>query len=342
MRMLQLTLHDGQGGMETLAAALDSRLPQLGIQVETVALDSGSGRPTPVGRMTRLAGAIKATSPQIILAHSTIPNAYARVVKRGTPVVTVLHSASDEWLDPKVRAAERILSRRTIQVVTVSDFKRQEYVAHFPRMRTRVVVIPNGVALRTVTPRGNSESFRLLYAARINPQKDLETLIRATAMLQDSGMKFELKVAGTPEDAAYWSRISAMIAADGLREVTILGPRDDVPELMAQADLLVHPSRAEAHSLTLMEAAVYGLPSIVTDDVKKTLDGRAVALSFRSGSASDLAKTILHARQILPKLHLRASRAAEELRDAYSMESVSERYSRLLRASLARHVASQS
>jgi UDP-glucose:(heptosyl)LPS alpha-1,3-glucosyltransferase len=47
--------------------------------------------------------------------------------------------------------------------------------------------------------------------------------------------------------------------------VTFLGGRDDVPDLMLGADLLVHPALAEAAGIVLLEAVVAGLPVVVTD-----------------------------------------------------------------------------
>jgi len=47
--------------------------------------------------------------------------------------------------------------------------------------------------------------------------------------------------------------------------VSWLGPRDDVVELMAGADLLVHPARLDVSGQVILEAIANGLPSIVTD-----------------------------------------------------------------------------
>lgn len=47
--------------------------------------------------------------------------------------------------------------------------------------------------------------------------------------------------------------------------VHFLGGRDDVPDLLLAADLLVHPARAEAGGIVLLEALVAGLPVITTD-----------------------------------------------------------------------------
>ena len=43
-----------------------------------------------------------------------------------------------------------------------------------------------------------------------------------------------------------------------------LGPRDDVPDLLLAADLLVHPARRENTGQAILEAVVAGLPVLTT------------------------------------------------------------------------------
>jgi UDP-glucose:(heptosyl)LPS alpha-1,3-glucosyltransferase len=46
--------------------------------------------------------------------------------------------------------------------------------------------------------------------------------------------------------------------------VRLLGVREDIPELMAAADLLVHPARTETTGTVILEALVNGLPVVVS------------------------------------------------------------------------------
>jgi len=48
------------------------------------------------------------------------------------------------------------------------------------------------------------------------------------------------------------------------RRVLFLGHREDVPELMAAADLLVHPARHDTTGTVILEAVVNGLPVVTT------------------------------------------------------------------------------
>jgi UDP-glucose:(heptosyl)LPS alpha-1,3-glucosyltransferase len=46
--------------------------------------------------------------------------------------------------------------------------------------------------------------------------------------------------------------------------VRLLGVREDIPELMAAADLLVHPARTETTGTVILEALVNGLPVVAS------------------------------------------------------------------------------
>jgi len=75
--------------------------------------------------------------------------------------------------------------------------------------------------------------------------------------------------------------------------VQLLGRRDDVPELLAAADLVVLPSRWEARSLIAQEALRAGVPLVATDTGgTRELVGRAAEL-VRYGDAAALARTVL-------------------------------------------------
>ena len=46
--------------------------------------------------------------------------------------------------------------------------------------------------------------------------------------------------------------------------VRLLGVREDIPQLMAAADLLVHPARSETTGTVILEALVNGLPVVAS------------------------------------------------------------------------------
>jgi glycosyltransferase involved in cell wall biosynthesis len=97
----------------------------------------------------------------------------------------------------------------------------------------------------------------------VGAQAYVKGLDRALAALQSAphAMLLVAGIAkGTPE-AALATRALARKVRDRVR---FLGFREDVADLMAAADMLVHPSRLDVTGQTILEAVVNGLPPVVT------------------------------------------------------------------------------
>jgi GT2 family glycosyltransferase len=72
-------------------------------------------------------------------------------------------------------------------------------------------------------------------------------------------------VAGVAPDSSEAAQAARALARKADRDrVRFLGFREDIPELMAAADVLVHPSRLDVTGQVILEAIVNGLPAVVT------------------------------------------------------------------------------
>jgi UDP-glucose:(heptosyl)LPS alpha-1,3-glucosyltransferase len=63
------------------------------------------------------------------------------------------------------------------------------------------------------------------------------------------------------EATALLNQARGLGVADRIR---LLGPRAEIPELMAAADLFVHPARTETAGIVILEALINGLPVVTT------------------------------------------------------------------------------
>jgi glycosyltransferase involved in cell wall biosynthesis len=98
-------------------------------------------------------------------------------------------------------------------------------------------------------------------------------------------------VGGGPEEP----RLRRMAAALGVEaQVRFLGWRQDVPRLLAAADIYISPSRSEASPLALLEALAAGLPVVASDIPahKEIVRNGQEGLIYRRGRARDLANAI--------------------------------------------------
>lgn len=154
----------------------------------------------------------------------------------------------------------------------------------------------------------------ILAVGRLHPQKDHPTLIRAASRLADLDPKPLVAIAG---DGPQHADLAALISQTRA-PVRLLGNRDDVPDLLAAADVLASASEWEGCPLAVQEGLRAGLPFVGTrvgsvPDIVADAgllvaphDARALAAQLRrvlteTGLAKDLAD--------------RASRRAGELPD---------------------------
>lgn len=135
----------------------------------------------------------------------------------------------------------------------------------------RSIVIGNGVSL-PAGPRENRlrpslglspRATVLVSVGSLIERKGYDLLLAALAPLMRSHSDRYLLVVG---DGPLRDELAATARREAIeRQVRFLGLRDDVPALLAEADLFVLASRAEGLSLAVVEALGAGLPVVVTD-----------------------------------------------------------------------------
>jgi glycosyltransferase involved in cell wall biosynthesis len=129
--------------------------------------------------------------------------------------------------------------------------------------------LPLGVDLDIWSPREPvrrdiGKPARLIHAASLNRIKDQPTLLRALALLSESGADFEMDIIG--EDTLQ-GEIQALAVRLGLsRRVRFHGflPQRRMLPLVEEAHLMIISSRHEAGPLAVLEAGVKGVPTVGT------------------------------------------------------------------------------
>lgn len=115
---------------------------------------------------------------------------------------------------------------------------------------------------------GKEAPFRILQVGTICERKNQHLLIEALQCLSRDGgcQSVEVRLAGGVFEEAYAEDSRRRLTDSGLGNVVqLLGWRDDVHALMAEADLLVMPSKDEGVPNTVQEAMAIGLPVMVSN-----------------------------------------------------------------------------
>lgn len=161
------------------------------------------------------------------------------------------------------RWADRIAGRATTATICVSQRERADGLRARTCRADRTVVIPNGVEVDAY-PQASLESAvpRLIAVGRLAAPKDWSTLLSALTSL-DSEAFAELAIVG---DGPERERVEDELARRSLEgRVRLLGERDDVPRLLAEADVFLLASRSEGLPLSVIEAMAAGLPIVASD-----------------------------------------------------------------------------
>ncbi|HEY2128281.1 MAG TPA: glycosyltransferase family 4 protein [Streptosporangiaceae bacterium] len=239
-------------------------------------LDIGD-RPRPasdVRTVARLRRWLGQDAPAVLHAHGLRAGALAALALAGRParrtalVVTVHNAAPPSRPAAAVYAAlELIVARRADAVLPVSGDLASRLRHRGARIAGRAVVAapdtpaPDPAQVAAVRRElGGDGRPVVLAAGRLAAQKGFGTLLDAAARWQRRDPVPRLVIAG---DGPLGPALRAQAAAAGT-DVRFLGPRPDVPVLLAAADVVVVPSSWEGQPLIVQEALRAGRPLVAS------------------------------------------------------------------------------
>lgn len=221
--------------------------------------------------LVRLARWMRRERFTIVHCHSTKAGLLGRLAARIAGVPGILFTAHGwpyiGWWRPILQSAytvsERWAARISTALICVSEHDRQKALRMRVAVPERVVVIHNGIAPalwgqdpRPVAPPGPCV---VVSVGRLTEQKDPVTLLRAWK--QVPGPHRLLLAGGGPLRPL----LEAMIRQEDLTgRVGLLGERDDVPRVLAGADLFALSSRWEGLPFAVIEAMMSGLAVVAT------------------------------------------------------------------------------
>ncbi|MBV9110127.1 MAG: glycosyltransferase family 4 protein [Gemmatimonadetes bacterium] len=239
-------------------------------------------------------------------------------------------------------ALHGVALRTAAAVVTQSERQQAEIFgpARARRFGARMVALRPGIAAdripgevaRRTPPEGE---LVVLCVGSVSRRKNQRLLVEAAAplMAQHPGLRVRLAGAEPAQEARYAADLRALIAEAGIADrVELLGFREDVPALMASADLLVLPSNDEGIPHVVREAMHAGLPVIATavgGVPEIVIDGETgVLVPPRDPDALRAAL----ARAIAEPARMRAlaDAARVRVRERYSLEAWTRDYNALL------------
>ncbi|MBQ4639199.1 MAG: glycosyltransferase [Clostridia bacterium] len=289
----------------------------------------------------------------IVHAHSPFTagsEALRLSVQRKIPLVGTFHS---KYYDDFLKATKSETIARLGTKFVVDYFERCDEVWAVGDSTADVLrsygyegdiqVMPNGVAMRMVEKDAIDEVNRrwqlgndpvFLFVGQMNWKKNIETVLRACALLRKEGKHFHLVLAGQGPDM---KEIEETIYQLGLKPCTHLAGHITDMKLLdglyARADVFAFPSLYDSAPMVIREAAVMGTPSVLVrgscaaDVVQDMHNG--YLCENTAESLRDVLSGVLEDKETLRRISLCAQETIpvpwEKL-----MENAVERYERLI------------
>lgn len=246
--------------------------------VHAVAMARAPG-PSDLSAWRELRAVIRAHGPfDVIHGHSSKAGALARLRLPGRHVPRVYTPHAFRTMDPELGRAgrlvygaiESLLARAfTDRLICVSaDEYAHARALGIPRRKLAVVV--NGAETPPEDPQGTVRAALGIapaalvfgFVGRLCPQKAPERLLAAFDLVAARAPEARLLMIGSGETEA---AVRRQIAGSAHAARIVLIDRFTGPEAMAAFDVLVMPSRYEAMSYVMLEAAAAGKPMVLTD-----------------------------------------------------------------------------
>ncbi|AXK46855.1 glycosyltransferase [Brachybacterium saurashtrense] len=158
------------------------------------------------------------------------------------------------------QAAHRARLHRTDRVIAVSDSTAAQIAAQWGRAR-QVTVIRNGVDLPS-PPTAPRPGLRVLSLSRLAPEKRIDRLLDAFAVVAASHPEARLTIAGDgPEAGALQARARQLQISERVR----FPGHVEADAALREHDVVVQLSAWENLSYTLLDAVAHGLGVVATD-----------------------------------------------------------------------------
>lgn len=308
MKILQVITSLSTGGAEKLISEITPMLRDKGHQVDVLAFDGADtafkealidkgikvysfGKGCNVYNplfIFRLAKMMK--NYDIVHTHNTAPQLFAAIgsVLCSVVLCTTEHNTSNRRRDWKCYAwIDKWMYSRYDKIICISNQAEDNLRKYLPNVKN-VCTIFNGVDINRFHNAKSLDSLKsnkeiVAMVAGFRYQKDQDTLIKAFTHLDKD--KYELWLVGDGERRHV---LENLVKELGLTDnVKLLGVRNDIPNVLQTADIIVMSSHFEGLSLSNIEGMSVNKPFIASnvDGLREVVDGYGVLFPHEDDKA---------------------------------------------------------
>ncbi len=223
---------------------------------------------------------IKISMPDLIHTHGFRANFIGRMANIGddTPIITTVHSSM--YYDYSNRAKklfyhriDKLTRSLTIKYIAVSEALKKE-LEQDGISSERIAMVYNGLPMDFPLNKEVKSNIReelgiesdiplLISVGRLESVKNHQMLFDVFATLKQNNIKYHALIVGGGSLLKELKELAKSVEIED--RVHILGFREDVYELLSEADLFLLTSTMEGFGVTLLEAMAAHTPVVVTE-----------------------------------------------------------------------------
>lgn len=218
----------------------------------------------------KLIKTIKKENIDIIHAHYIIPPGLIALlgsIITGKPYYITVHGSDALILSTKsiLKPIIKLILKKASKVLVISE-KLAEKLKELGIPQEKIMITYNMVDTKIFNPHIKT-TFRkeigtkkpiILFVGNLVPQKGVEYLLKAKKLLKEDSQL--VIVGGGP----LLQKLKNIVKKENIKDVTFTGPRKDINNIMAAADMIILPSISEGFSIVLLEAMAMAKPVIAT------------------------------------------------------------------------------
>ena len=265
------------------AGSLADRLAQLGVPLYEAPLQRLHRTANPLTNIVQVARLRRARASigricrveKVALVHANSFHAALACAISGGPLPPIIWHVRDVQMPPPV---VRWLAGRVARIVAISGAVAAHLAKLVPDSARKVVLVHNGIEAEGMRPTRPAAEVRaelgvpenaalVACVGQLVPWKRQELFIEAAHIVARFYPEAHFAIVGADlfgEHPEYVRQLQQAAAA-GAAQITFHGYRPDATDIIAAADVLVHPATAEPLGRVILEAMALGTPVVAAN-----------------------------------------------------------------------------